>query len=137
MSSAKPSLQKAQARAVLGLAVLFAAAIAYLHWAARGAGPSAEVVSELSPTRYLQDVTYLASDEMKGRGDGSPELDKAADYIADAFRRAGLEPKGDAGTYFQSFEITTGAELGPKNALEIAGRALKRDEDFVPMVFST
>src|ERR1035437_5726898 len=52
--------------------------------------------------RWLADVKYLASDELKGRGDGTPELDKAADYIASQFRQAGLEPlRGD---YFQPFE---------------------------------
>lgn len=122
---------------MLGLGLLLAGALSYVHTAAPPAPrPVAELISELSPSRYLQDVTYLASDEMKGRGDGSPELDRAADYIADAFRRAGLKPAGDNNSYFQSFEITTGAELGEKNELEIAGRALKRNEDFVPLVFS-
>src|SRR5690349_12572486 len=73
------------------------------------------------PARYLADVTYLASDALKGRGDGSPELDQAADYIAAKFREAGLQPAGDNGTYFQNFEITTGAQLGAKNELRIAG----------------
>jgi len=42
----------------------------------------------LSPTRFMRDVIWLASDDLKGRGDGSPELDRAADYIAREFRRA-------------------------------------------------
>src|SRR6266852_8375152 len=74
--------------------------------------PAAELVSELSPIRYMRDVTYLASDELKGRGDGSPELDKAADYIAEQFRLWGLRPMGDNNSYFQNFEVTTGAEVG-------------------------
>jgi hypothetical protein len=95
-----------------------------------------DLVSGLSAERYLADIRYLASDALKGRGDGTPELDQAAGYIADQFRKAGLQPAGDNGTYFQSFEITTGATLGPNNALEIAGRTLKIDQDFVPVVFS-
>jgi hypothetical protein len=138
MASAKHLSKKTQTRIVLGLGFVLAGALAYVHTVAPSTPrPVAEIVTGLSPARYIEDVTYLASDEMKGRGDGSPELDKAADYVADGFRKAGLKPAGDNNSYFQTFEITTGAELGEKNALEIAGRALKRGEDFVPMVFSS
>ena len=92
--------------------------------------------ADLSPTRYLDDIKYLASDALQGRGNGSPELDKAADYIADQFRRLGLKPAGENNTYFQNFEITTGAALGTKNELQIAGATLKINDDFVPIVFS-
>jgi Zn-dependent M28 family amino/carboxypeptidase len=84
----------------------------------------------------MKDVTFLARDEMKGRGNGIPELDVAADYIAEQFRLAGLTPKGENGTYFQPFEVTTGAELGAKNELAIAGAALKINDDFVPIMIS-
>jgi hypothetical protein len=40
---------------------------------------------------------------MRGRRSGTPDGDRAATLIADEFRAAGLEPAGDAGTYFQSF----------------------------------
>src|SRR5258706_9626550 len=99
--------------------------------------PAAELVTELSPIRYMKDVTYLASDELKGRGDGSPELDRAADYIAEQFRLAGLSPAGEANSYFQGFEITTGAELGAKNEFSVNGRNLRRNDDFVPIPFSS
>lgn len=115
----------------ISIAAVFLAGLAVTAFAAQsGAGTG------LSPTRYLEDVKFLASDDLKGRGDGTPELDKAADYIASEFRKAGLQPAGTNGTYFQEFEITTGATLGAKNELSIAGRALKIDEDFVPVVFS-
>ena len=65
-----------------------------------------------------------------------PSWIRAADYIARAFQQAGLAPAGENGTYFQSFEITTGARLGANNALEIAGKPLSIDKDFVPIVFS-
>src|SRR5258706_5174893 len=81
--------------------------------------PAAELVSELSPIRYMRDVTYLASDELKGRGDGSPELDNAADYIAEQFRLAGLSPAGEAKSYFQGFDITPGARLGAQNQISV------------------
>jgi hypothetical protein len=95
-----------------------------------------QVNSELSASRYFEHVKYLASDQMKGRASGSPELDKAADYIASQFRSAGLRPMGDSNTYFQKFEVTTGATFGSKNELQLNGKNLKINEDFVPIVFS-
>ena len=93
-------------------------------------------VADLSAARYLERVTYLARDEMKGRGDGSPELDQAADYIASQFRTFGLKGAGNDHTYFQNFELTTGANFGSKNQLQLSGENLRINEDFVPIAFS-
>src|SRR5205814_2109670 len=93
-------------------------------------------IADLSASTYLQYVTYLSRDEMKGRGNGSPELVQAGDYIASQFKAAGLQPMGDNGTYFQSFEITTGTEFGPKNEVKINGKSLKLNDEFVPIAFS-
>jgi len=49
----------------------------------------------------------LASDEMKGRRIYSPELDKAADFIAAEFKAAGLETWNNSGTYRQEFSMIT------------------------------
>lgn len=98
---------------------------------------AADAPPDFSPTRYMRDVIYLASDELKGRGDGSPELNRAADYIATEFRRAGLKPAGEHNSYFQYFDITTGAQPGPGNRLSINGKALSQGRDFVPIAFSS
>src|SRR5579871_2618724 len=93
-------------------------------------------IQEISASRFKDNVTFLASDDMKGRGDGSPELDKAADYIAAEFRLFGLQSAGENGTYFQSFDVTTGAQFGQHNELAIDGTPLRVDQDFVPIRFS-
>lgn len=49
----------------------------------------------------------LASDEMKGRRVFSPEIDKAADFIAAEFKAAGLETWNNSSTYRQEFTILT------------------------------
>lgn len=59
-----------------------------------------EVISEKKLRKH---VTYLASDKLKGRGTGTPEERKAAEYIAGQFRKIGLAPKGDQKTYFHQF----------------------------------
>ena len=50
-------------------------------------------------------VNFLASNVTEGRGTGQPGLQVAAEYIAAQFRRFGLEPIGDDGSYFQKFEL--------------------------------
>jgi hypothetical protein len=92
--------------------------------------------AELSPTEYLDYIKYLASDQLKGRATGSPELEKAATYIAKQFKTWHLKPlHGDS--YFQDFEVTTSARLGPHNALRSADSDLKLQQDYVPMNLSS
>jgi Peptidase family M28/PDZ domain/PA domain len=131
-------LEKRNIPAALLLVIVAALSTFYLSSlvALPTARPTAEVVSDLSAPRYFEHVKFLSSDEMKGRGDGSPELDKAADYIASQFRTFGLRPMGDDNTYFQKFQLTTGAVLGPNNELQLNGDKLKINEDFVPITFS-
>ena len=49
-----------------------------------------------------EDVEYLSSDALQGRQTGSDGEKAAADYIANRFKKLGLEPKG-ANDYFQTF----------------------------------
>ena len=58
-------------------------------------------LDSISPESMRRHLEYIASDELGGRDTPSPGLDLAADYIADQFRAAGLEPVGDDG-YFQT-----------------------------------
>lgn len=49
----------------------------------------------------------LASDEMRGRKAFTPDIDKAADFIADEFKRAGLQIWNNSGIYHQKFSMVT------------------------------
>ena len=49
---------------------------------------------------WWQHIQFLADDKMAGRDTGSAEHRKAAEYIAAAFKRAGLKPAGTKG-YWQ------------------------------------
>lgn len=51
----------------------------------------------------METITYLASDEMKGRGIGTIEIDNAADYIAKKFEEYGLKPGADNGSFYQTW----------------------------------
>lgn len=58
-----------------------------------------EPTPEFSSARMLHDIQVLA-DELAGRGLGTPELDRAAEYIAREFHAAGLKPM-DGSDYTQ------------------------------------
>ena len=70
--------------------------------------------AEIDPQAYLKHVQYLASPELKGRATGSPELEKAAGYIAGQFKSFGLKPIPNA-TYELPFPVTINAHLGTNN----------------------
>jgi len=61
----------------------------------------AELKPVFSANRMMSTIKFLASEELKGRGLGTPELDKAAEYIANQFKDAGLKPMKDS--YYQEF----------------------------------
>jgi hypothetical protein len=46
-------------------------------------------------------TTTLSNDSMEGRDTGTEAYQRAATYVADQFKAAGLKPAGDNGTYFQ------------------------------------
>src|SRR4029077_20677562 len=78
----------------------------------------------IDPNLYLDDVKFLASKEMRGRASGSPELEKAADFIAQKFKQFGLK-QVDGKSYYQAFPVTTSAQLGKANRFTFteSGRA--------------
>ncbi|HEX8904307.1 MAG TPA: hypothetical protein VF771_05660, partial [Longimicrobiaceae bacterium] len=53
----------------------------------------------------LAHVRYLADDALQGRLAGTASERCAGDYVAAQFRALGLQPAGDAGTYFQSLPL--------------------------------
>jgi len=96
--------------------------------------------SQFTAQEFLDPIKYLASDQLKGRGDGTPELDKAASYIAHHFHKFGLNPGGDNGTYLQHFTLVVGAKLGRKNSLHYQQgtktETLQVRQSFIPLSFS-
>src|SRR5579863_4865952 len=103
-------------------------------------GSAGTATNSFSADKFVESVKFLSSDMLKGRGNGSPELDQAAQYIADHFRADGLKPGGDDGTYLQHFQVTVGAKLGTNDSLTVrrhdASTPLQLGEDYVPLTFS-
>ncbi len=81
--------------------------------AAQPAGP-ADAVTTISASDVARRIGIIAHDSMLGRDTPSRGLELTAQYVADQFRRFGLEPGGDRGTWFQRYPIT-------RRRLELAG----------------
>jgi aminopeptidase YwaD len=81
-------------------------------------------------------VRYLADDRLEGRAVGSEGARCAADYLVSRFADLGLEPGGPEGSWFQTFQIRRGAELGPSNHLVVAGRSYELGSEWMPLGFS-
>jgi hypothetical protein len=66
--------------------------------------PLAALPPSFSYQRMMETVRFLANPELRGRGVGTEGLDRAAEYIAGEFRKAGLQPAGDRGAdYYQTW----------------------------------
>lgn len=61
---------------------------------------------EEKPVTLKDDVAFLASDALMGRETGTEGELLAAQYIMKRFKSAGLTPKGNADTFYQTFTFT-------------------------------
>jgi Zn-dependent M28 family amino/carboxypeptidase len=90
----------------------------------------------ISAERIKADVAYLSSDRLEGRGPGTRGEDLATDFIANEFKKAGLSPKGERGTYFQPVPLVR-VFTSPKSTLQATKGNEKLDiicdEDFAGM----
>ena len=91
----------------LSAAVLVAAPVAAQSQTTRGADPAAvqRAAETITESGFRARLEVLAHDSMRGRDTPSPELEKAAAWVASEFRRIGLEPAGDGGSYLQQVQL--------------------------------
>lgn len=59
----------------------------------------------ITPEDLKEWLSYIASDELEGRGTFSPGLDLAAAYIEQNLRAWGVKPAGDRGSYRQTVRV--------------------------------
>jgi hypothetical protein len=91
--------------------------------------------------RMKKDITFLASEECEGRGVDTKGILKAADYIVEEFKKAGLKPVDGQKDYFQPFSIAGSAKLESPNTLVLRGPQeqvieLELNKQFRPMGMS-
>jgi aminopeptidase YwaD len=121
--------------------VLLLTALAALPLVAIAPLPVEADRSAASEERLKDTVSRLSADEWRGRRAGTDGADRAADWIAQQMKSAGLEPGAPDGTFFQSFSFIDGVIVGGGNSLGIAAPGSRADftagTDFRPLAFSS
>jgi hypothetical protein len=62
-------------------------------------------IQKIDSNRIKAHVAYLADDKLKGRLPGTPGYQMAVDYVVEQFKKMGLKPAGDNGTYLQKVHL--------------------------------
>ena len=78
----------------------------------------------------------LAHDSMMGRQPGTAGNAKASEYVAAEFRRIGLTPMGEKGTFFQTLPFVR-LMPDPASVLEVDGVGLSLGTDYLPSNLAT
>lgn len=81
------------------------------------ATPRPPSLSAVTDAEMRATMTVLASDEFEGRMAGTPAEEKAAAYIAERFRAAGLKPA--SGGFLQGFKVDRAPTVIPGDAVKL------------------
>ena len=92
--------------------------------------PQAGTSAAITEADLRHRLFLIADDSMMGRESGSAGNFKTAAYVAGEFKRLGLEPAGENGTWFQTVPFWTAA-IDPDSRIEVAGTPLQLGRDFV------
>jgi hypothetical protein len=96
--------------------------------------PVQRAVQTISPDDIRRRIGIIADDSMRGRDTPSPELEKVASYIAREYRRLGLKPAGDSGTFLQRYSLDRVQIVAESSAAFVHGAGdvtLKYGTDFL------
>src|SRR5213592_2366533 len=97
---------------------------------------AAQTQRAITAADLRQRLYLIADDSMMGRETGSLGAYKASAYVAAEFRRLGLEPAGDSGTYFQTVPFWD-VKVDPRSRLVTSGGNTPHlGTDFLPVGFA-
>jgi Tol biopolymer transport system component len=96
----------------------------------------APAVGTSAADRFGDDVTYLASDALGGRGVGTDGLEAAAGYILQQMSAAGVEGGMPDGSFHQPFDVNVAINATPSTTMAIDGAAVDATA-FVPLSSSS
>jgi hypothetical protein len=118
-------------RLLAGALVVIAAPLA-----AQSSARSAQVPAAYAAIREAdlrRDVGEMAAPAMRGREGGTLDEMRASMWVAEQYRRIGLKPAGDAGTWFQWFDMTRTRVSVTSSRASIGGQAMTLFHDFIPL----
>lgn len=89
-------------------------------------------------SRVDEELRYLTSDELEGRGVETEGIHKASDYIVAEFKKAGLTSGVEDGSYLQPFPVQLGRAVSTENCeLQLSGPdgatiSFEVEKDYLP-----
>ncbi len=89
-------------------------------------------VSAITANDLRTRLYQFADDSMQGRRIGEKGNVKGTDYIAGEFKRLGLKPAGDSGSFFQTLPFGPTQFDSSASSLQIGGAALAPKRDWIP-----
>ena len=92
-----------------------------------------DAIKAIRESDLRRDLFAMASPAMRGREGGTLDEMKASIWVADQYRRIGLVPAGENGTWFQWFNITRTRVSVTSSRATIAGKPLGVFEDIIPL----
>ena len=121
---------------VVGVLGSVAAAPLRAQSAPRAATRDADVPAALDAVREAdlrRDVTEMASPAMRGREGGTLDEMRASMWVAEQYRRIGLEPLGDDGSWFQWIDMIRTRVSTTASRASIGGQAMTLFQDLTPL----
>ncbi len=88
---------------------------------------------QISADSIYRHISVLANDSLEGREVGEPGEVKAAAYLRAVFEKAGLQPKGENGSFLQPFGFIKSIEAAESSSLIVNGHQLNLGEDYIPL----
>jgi hypothetical protein len=79
------------------------------------------------------DVGEMAAPRMRGREGGTVDEMRGSIWVADQYRKIGLRPMGEDGTWFQWFDMTRTRVSVTASRASIGGQAMTLFQDFIPL----
>jgi hypothetical protein len=90
-------------------------------------------MSAIKQSDLKRDVYAMASDAMRGREGGTVDELRASIWVADQYRKIGLVPLGDDGTYFQWFNMLRTRVSTTASRASLDGKPLELYRDIIPL----
>src|SRR3954468_18309169 len=118
------------------LGALLLAAAPLLSQAKAGRPANADIPAAMAAIResdIRHDVGEMASPGMRGREGGTIDEMRASIWVAEQYRKLGLKPMGEDGSFFQWFDMTRTRVSVTASKTSIAGQAMTLFGDFIPL----
>ena len=116
------------------LAVGLLSCLACAAAAQTGSTAATRTTRDITPADLRRRLFLLADDSMGGREPGTIGNFKATEYIAAEFKRLGLKPAGEHGTYFQEVPFVR-EQTDPTRTLQTDGATFSAGTDFLPALW--